>query len=326
MAERILGPEGGRRRRRFLFVPIVAIVALALFFIASAQGVHDTGAFQLDGDAATATSPPGITTNGVDDWDRVCHQVLGLDCSTTSNTTGAIAVSFTNDGAQNATIFTTGGSKDPSDLNNWQWKDQSGGLPDKDNLQDSFAARYSLAPSSTCPVLSPATTCEVLYFGSDRFDNSGDAQQGFWFFQKKVVLATTGPNTGKFVDDQGNLAVHTIGDILVVSDFSNGGTTSFITVYEWVGSGGDQGSLQTLGGGANKKCGLAHLTTSAGSSTRPTAPLAVAVPRQERQQHLPQGEFFEGGVNLSTSRRRLRASASPASSPRHGLPRRRRRR
>ena len=27
----------------------------------------------------------------------------------------------------------------------------------------------------------------MLYFGSDRYDNSGDAQQGFWFFQNKIT-------------------------------------------------------------------------------------------------------------------------------------------
>ena len=61
----------------------------------------------------------------------------------------------------------------------WDYREVDlNGLPDKDNLLHSFAARYSLAPSSTCPSGS-APTCEVLYFGSDRYDNSGDAQQGF---------------------------------------------------------------------------------------------------------------------------------------------------
>src|SRR5262245_40998566 len=102
--------------------------------------MHDTGAFELDGNAVTTTS---------DDWDEVCHQVtitndptnqIPNECASASNTNGATAVSWVNDGAQNATIFTTGGSKDPQDINNWRWKDQTGGLPDKDNLQHSFAA------------------------------------------------------------------------------------------------------------------------------------------------------------------------------------------
>src|SRR5262249_9231069 len=250
MTDRIIGPTGSRRRRRFLLVPTLLVAALALMLAGGAQAVHDTGAFQLDGNAQTSDlgSPP---STGADDWDRVCHQVLGSDCSVGTNTTGATAVSFTNDGAQNATIFTGGGSKDPSDISSWRWKDQTGGLPDKDNLQDSFAARYSLPVTATCPSLAP--TCELLYFGSDRFDNSGDAQQGFWLLQNRVGLN----GDGTFSSDSAP-EFHKVGDILILTDFSNGGTTSTINVFEWVGTGGDtNGTLQSLGGGTNRECGVA---------------------------------------------------------------------
>ena len=30
----------------------------------------------------------------------------------------------------------------------------------------------------------------MIYFGSDRLDNSGDAQQGFWFLQNAIGLST----------------------------------------------------------------------------------------------------------------------------------------
>ena len=39
MSTRILGPTGSKRRRRFLFVPVLAVVAVSLFLIASASGV-----------------------------------------------------------------------------------------------------------------------------------------------------------------------------------------------------------------------------------------------------------------------------------------------
>ena len=60
-------------------------------------------------------------------------------------------MSWTDDGALNATIFTGGGSKDPEDITDWAWKSDTGGLPDKDNLLHSFAARYSLAPRAELP-------------------------------------------------------------------------------------------------------------------------------------------------------------------------------
>src|SRR5262249_5441145 len=152
--------------------PILLIACTALFFIAGAQAVHDTGAFELDGNA---TNNPAVLG---DDWDNVCHQVTGTDCSTTNNTTGALAVDWVAEPNPNATIFTGGGSKDPQDINQWAWKDGAGGLPDKDNLLHSFAARYDTAQG------------QVLFFGSDRLDNSGDAQQGFWFFQNSIGLGS----------------------------------------------------------------------------------------------------------------------------------------
>lgn len=309
MATRILGPTGGRRRRRFLLGPILLVSLAALFLVAGAQAVHDTGAFELEGNAVTdhGAGPP-------DDWDRVCHEVLGTDCSTTADTSGATAVSWQNDGAQNASIFTTGGSKDPQDISSWQWKDQLGGLPDKDNLQDAFAARYSLPATlptdpNPCPNgTDPATgTCEVIYFGSDRFDNSGDAQQGFWFLQGRVCLSGVGtcPNThpDRFVDaETGNLAVHTVGDLLVLTDFSNGGGTSTIRVFEWVGSGGDTNdTLQSLpGGGPNKTCGAATSDPFCGI-VNPIDGTTAPWPFTDKSGNHTylQGEFFEGGINLS---------------------------
>src|SRR6266536_894596 len=232
-----------RSRRRVLTVLIaVASTAIALtVFGGSAGAVHDTGAFELDGNPTSSAATPG------DDWDNVCHQAAPTICPSGSNTTGATAVSFTNDGPVNGTIFTGGGSKDPSDISSWQWKNELGGLPAKDNLQNSFAARYSIPKSTTCPAAATAANCELLYFGSDRLDNSGDAQEGFWFFQNKI---TTDAATGKFN------GVHKVGDLLILSDFSNGGGTSTINIYKWVGSGGDtNGTLNFLAGGTAAKCG-----------------------------------------------------------------------
>ena len=152
MARKVVGPTGSRRRRWLFLCTTMAAIALAVLFIPSAFAVHDTGAFQLDGNASSATQPIGAPAT--DDWDHVCHQVLGSNCSTTSDTSGATAVSWSADcpagqsgencGNLNATIFTGGGSKDPQNISSWAWKDGAGGLPDKDNLLHGFAAQYSL--------------------------------------------------------------------------------------------------------------------------------------------------------------------------------------
>src|SRR5438445_5426172 len=172
-----------KKRTAKLAVVVAAALSVGVLAVSGAQAVHDTGRFQLDGDASSATQPPPPYPQAVDDWDKVCHQVTHTDCSTTSDTTGATAVTWQSDGDLNSTIFTGGGSKDPINIDQWAWKDGAGGLPDKDNLLHAYAVRYSLASGPHCPGVggdtSGATTCDVIYFGSDRFDNSGDAQQGF---------------------------------------------------------------------------------------------------------------------------------------------------
>jgi hypothetical protein len=289
MAERFLGDAGSKRRwrLRFLLLPVLLGGALALFMAGGALAVHDTGAFELDGNA----------TNGAavgDDWDNVCHQVTGSDCSTTSDTNGATAVSFTTEATNNSSIFTGGGSKDPIDVSSWAWKD-AGGLPDKDNLQHGFAARYSLTPDAThCPA-GTAATCDVLFFGSDRLDNSGDAQQGFWFFQNKITLGST-PNGG----GSNFNGVHKDGDVLIISDFSNGGTTSFISVYEWDHT--VNGNLRLLSQSGNARCDLQGSGDGFCGVVNATNGTIAPWPFTDKSglHTYLNGEFYEGGVNLST--------------------------
>jgi hypothetical protein len=294
--KRLNGPTLNRRTRRSLVIPVLLALLFTLLFPFGAQAVHATGAFELDGNAVSQTT---------DDWDRVCHQVTITNDTTNSipdqcagaiDTTGATAVAWADDGSLNATIFTGGGSKDPIDINQWAWKDGAGGLPDKDNLLHSFAARYSLTPNaSTCPS-GGAATCEVLFFGSDRLDNSGDAQQGFWFFQNKITLGTN-----KIGGGTGFNGVHKNGDILVISDFSVGGTTSTITVYKW--NSAVSGNLELLETSDAAKCSSALPTTDAfcgivNPTDGTTAPWNFT-DKSGFSTYLA-GEFYEGGLNLST--------------------------
>jgi hypothetical protein len=288
-------PKG---RTRLLAI-LAAFTVLAVYAALPAYAVHDTGIFQLDGDASSTTQPGSPPTPAAtDDWDKVCHQVVGSDCSTTSNTTGATAVDWVSEPNPSASIFTGGGSKDPQDISNWAWKD-AGGLPDKDNLRHSFAVRYSVAPDTTPPTLCPAgtaLTCDLLYFGSDRFDNSGDAQQGFWFFQNPIGL-TNIPSGGGFKFS----GVHQLGDLLIISDFSNGGTVSTISVYRW--NPAVSGNLELLATSSNAKC-----TTAAPSdqfcglvnSSTITMPWSFTDKSGTPANGALNGEFYEGGVNLST--------------------------
>jgi hypothetical protein len=295
MTERVLGPTGSPRRRWTLLLPLVAVFALGLFYIAGAQAVHDLGAFELEGNATNDAALAG------DDWDNVCFEVVGTGCTTTNATSafgGATAVAWKAEPDPSASIFTGGGSKDPEDISNWAWKDQ-GGLPDKDNLLHSFAARYTVPTTGAtggCP--DDVAPCDILYFGSDRFDNSGDAVQGFWFLQNEVSQDDIKSGGGfKFA------GVHKENDLLVLSDFSNGGDVSTINIYRWVDSGGDTGThLDFLAGGNNQRCSASLSADPFCGIVNPTngttAPWSF-LDKSGNSTYL-QGELFEAGVNLSS--------------------------
>jgi hypothetical protein len=308
---RIHGPTGTRLRRALpaaILIALLGSVLVAAPAFAANPGVQNTGAFQLDGNAQQ--SVPAATPG--DDWDNICATTpstctfqSGFSASPSSTANAVAHVSDTTispecAGAINCTVFTGGGSKDPQDISNWKWKTDTGGLPAKDNLAHGFAARYtlpSLGPSDpNCPAPTAGPdTCKLLYFGSDRIDNSGDAQEGFWFFQNTISLNPDGSFNG----------VHAVGDLLILSDFSNGGSTSTINIYKWVASGGDvSANLQSLGGstGANCNrtpppsvpdpfCGLVNPTDG-------TPAPWVFTDKSGFHTYL-NGELYEGGINLS---------------------------
>ncbi len=203
-----------------------------------------------------------------------------------NNDDTADASSFVVDG-NGPTIFTQGGSKD--DLNTPGWRHKNGSSPDKDELLDAYAARYG----------------DNLYFGADRFSNSGDAVMGFWFFQQEVTAqpgGTFGPG------------VHEDGDVLVLSDFTGGGGNVTIRVYQWNGPGGSNPTPATINGTLDLIAGT--LTTPADCVGPPATannfPYCATVNQENTASPwafqakaagspantFPAGHFFEGGIDL----------------------------
>ena len=142
----------------------------------------------------------GNAVNGAaagDDWDQVY-----------AGTSNADATVFVVDGVPED-AFTGGGSKDISNTD--QWAHTSTNVPDKDDLLHAFAALYG----------------DKLYYGADRYANNGDSAIGFWFFKNGINVNPDGSFTPN----------HAVGDLFVVSHFTNGGSSSEIVLYEWTGSG-----------------------------------------------------------------------------------------
>ena len=266
------------RSRHRLALALFTAISLTVAIVVPADAVHDVGLFQLDRNAQTSVqSSPAAA----DDWDKVCPPLTtppgAVPCI---GGITAQATTFDIDGV-NASIFTGGGSKDDLNTTGWQWKD--GSVPPKDDLAHAYAVRYANG---------------YLYFGADRTANNGDSQIGFWFFQGSV-----GPQAGgTFGPD-----AHKNGDILVLSDFTNGGTTVTIRVFQWHSPGGAiNGTLDLLAG----------TTTSPADCVGPPAlgtgdnfcatvnlvvtpsPWAFSDKGGTPTGYFAPGEFYEGGINL----------------------------
>jgi hypothetical protein len=245
---------------------VMLLAVLLAFVTLPASATDELGLFELEGDAVDAgglNSPPPA------DWNTVN---LGNGGGAGART-GVLA-----DPAPNS-IFTGGGSKDHIDISSWKHK--AGSVPDKDNITNAYAAAYIVNGDL------------VIYFGADRFANDGDAQLGFWFFQQNVTPTADGSFNG----------VHQVGDILVLANFSQGGSVSTIQILEWVGSGGDEGggTLKLLETAAGAQCGpaLGNHDVCAITNAVPTGSPWPYTPKQGSPNVFPEVSFFEGGINIT---------------------------
>jgi hypothetical protein len=267
---------------------LVLVAALALG-AAPARAVHNDGIFQIDGDVLHTPTGSG------DDWQDLytCPSpptTLGCTANTPGIGNSAVEIAPLVVDLSPASIFTGGGSKDQLDITQWHWKD--GSVPDKDDLVEAFAAAYDVNVGGVIH--------KRLYFGANRLAVNGDAQIGFWFLQNAVSLKTD----GTFQDNLGNPANHAPGDILILSDFVQGGGTSDIQAYVVTSVNAD-GSV-TLAqfanntAGANLVCDSADAACAAtnGSVTPALDPDFTAKSGAGAGQY-PVVGFFEGGLDLT---------------------------
>jgi uncharacterized repeat protein (TIGR01451 family) len=277
MASRGLWHFMGARTRRGLALSWSALFVLSLllqyfsFALApAALGAHDVGLFELDGNAIDQAAAGADWQNGAEG--SADQFFVGADKEASANDT---------------TYFTTGGSKDENDIPSWEITSTS--VPDKDQLTDAYAAVYQSGGETW------------VYFGADRFDNDGDAQIGFWFFQNKVGVAN-GDFTG----------VHADGDVLILSEYTNGGVIDLVCAYEWDGAGGGsniakKGNCDPATNGSNLNLVAAGAACDVSEGTfdicaRTNAATATApwsFTNKDGEHDFATGQFFEGGINLS---------------------------
>lgn len=173
----------------------------------------------------------------------------------------------------------TGGSSDVLDIPGWSWV--LGNSNDKGDIANAGAALIG----------------STLYFFGDRAAVNGDAQIGFWFFHDKVAPTGTGASSSPFS------GVHKVGDLLLLSNFTNGGGSAKLNIYKWVGTGGDLagGLLQTvsLGTVGNAFVNTSDQSVPTGvSGWTYTSKKIGSIPTSGTPQLYITGSFFEGSVDL----------------------------
>ncbi len=273
----VLGLVSPRARRAIalswgaLFI-LSLLLQYANFALApAALAVHDEGLFELDGNAVNQAAAGN-------DWDQVFN-----------GTSSAEATKFITDPVDNQTdpSFTGGSTKDDIDITSWLWKHAKVGQP-KNDIVHAFAAAYT-------PTSGDSAGDSIVYFGLDKFEADGDNFVGFWFLRGAVGPTGSGKAPGSHFS-----GAHSVGDVLVLADYTNGGAIATFSVYKWVASGGDAGAhLKKFATGV--PCTGAPATDDACGATNKDT---VAAPwpfdgRDGGPGEFPAGTFFEGGINLS---------------------------
>lgn len=236
------------------------ITAVALAAAGAVAAVNAAGTFEVDGNAVDGHG-------GGIDWENV------YEGSAADTEHQAFAVDNTTSGDL---IFTGGGSKDVNDISEWAYS--AGTVPDKDDILHSYTAAFS------------ADGDLLLYFGADRFANNGSAQIGIWLFRDNVQLLPDGTFSG----------THSDHDLLILSNFTDGGDTSNVQVYRWNGSADDPLTLLAEANveGAYSVCTEGDLACAFTNASGVKSPWPYT-PKSGAAGTFPTVSFFEGGVNLT---------------------------
>ncbi len=250
-----------------LFLFSLALQSVQLAAPQAALAVHNEGLFEMDGNASDQAAAG-------DDWEAVFE-----------GTDSAFDTRFIVDPVDSDTdkTFTGGSTKDDLNITSWLWKNAKASQA-KNDITNAFAAAYINADNET-----------IAYFGLNKWEADGNNFVGFWFLKQQVGPTGAGNAPGSPFS-----GAHSVGDILVLASYTNGGAVADFDVYKWVGSGGNvNGTLQTVasgvpctgGGSVDFACGATNATT-------------IDLPwpfdgRDGDPGEFPPGTFFEGGINLT---------------------------
>src|SRR2546428_7585328 len=169
--------------------------------------VRNAGVFELDGNIVKGSTTPLPT-----DWGAL----FNANGVTQPLPAGGLDAHWVNDGPHavtDLTTFTTG-SKDTLDIANAGWQcTPSGNITPKDDILHSYS--FAIVPQS-----GPRAGDLLVYGGFERFANNGAGDLGLWLLQDPTVACSSTKGAVSFT------GAHVVGDILVVGEFSTGGSGS----------------------------------------------------------------------------------------------------
>jgi hypothetical protein len=331
---------------------------MAVIFIPSAFAVHEQ-AFELDGDVSALAYSP-VNANQVDDWGGNCAgndattqacQANGLfhvaddntaNTETVSNNSALIgagktfgAASFVRDFRSGSgctlnstsTTFCTSdtstyatGSKDTLGIGNGGWQcNKDNNVNSKIDIMNAYSASY----------IDPVSGDHIVYFGMEKNKDNGTNDVGVWLLQGSASCNAPSGHVN-FTGQHQNK------DVLVVSEFSNGGGVSSIKAFQWAAAAsgplsGDGGCIDSndnpdpksggcnglpigtsnsdckIAGGGDSLCATtnAHCTTANTACNDPwnqtvaTPWLTSDATGGVGRNKIVSPDFFEGGIDLT---------------------------
>ncbi len=259
----------GRPRR--LMTGVLAAIGLLALIPVIGLAVHDNGTFELDGNIKhdSLTTPPY-------DWASLFNSSGNRIITPPSGP--LLADDFLPDFVTpDSTYFSSNGAgvKDIDAISNWGCTTIHNPTA-KDNLLNAYAALVQVQSGATAGHF-------VLYVGSERESNNGTSFAGFWLFKNSV---TCNPLTGTFSGS------HTDGDILVVSNYTNGGGNQEVELFQE-----QSGVLTPVANGG--VCGSAPNDSMCGIANGAALPAADIPWPPGNASGLQSNTFVEAGIDLT---------------------------
>jgi hypothetical protein len=248
MAEKILGPGGSTRRRRFLLAPMLAVAALAVFVIAGSAVATTVGPPACTNPATLAGSAFEIDTSA----NLVVDTANCLDWANGSNYAAGVLAKGDKPSGSGDDAFGQGTAENDANPTI-----VAGSIPPNKSDLKAFGITTEAGEGSTA---NPSGKFLQLFWS--RVQNpSGTTNMDFELNQKFCDPTATPTNCANNSVTPPETPIRTSGDKLITYDLSKGGTVPSISIRTWLASGA-WSAATVISGGANALA-LGSVNTSA---------------------------------------------------------------